>query len=180
VSNMPIPVPSEVMAEDLPEIPDGWRIEDAAHSLARRIRWKLFGEAMSRERFAAIGEVVAEILWRLEDEMRASGGRLIVLLFPTSHYDVSPDSVRIQRFVADVCSRHAIELLDLEPRLRDWDGTHPERPAYSPENHHWTPEGHRIAAAAILELLETGTGRTPLQRHPGAKVRESASTASSR
>lgn len=78
---------------------------------------------------------------------------VVYIADPSELIEPSGPSV-IARGVAAVCGRLGVEFLDLSPTFL---AAARERsvPLYFPLDHHWTPAGHAVAAAALVPWLES-------------------------
>lgn len=90
---------------------------------------------------------------RMDEEARDRGARFVALLYPSLRDFIRP-SRRAQRFL-DAPELSAVRMVDLRPRFEARGFTAGTFSRYSLDgNLHLTAEGHRLAAAVILDLLK--------------------------
>lgn len=138
-----------------------------ASFLSAGVRRSVIYDPERREELEAAFERVAALLTQLRDEVRASGSRLALSLFPD---ELQVDAAFLERVAAEL-GRESSELdveapqrrmtellasldvpcLDLLPAFRGAGGG--GKPLYAPRNTHWNVAGNALAAARILEFL---------------------------
>jgi hypothetical protein len=108
-----------------------------------------------------------QLFYRIRDEVRAHGKKLLVVLFPSELQavqaqweeevrggkmsDATFDLDAANRRATKICQEAGIPVLDLLPTFRAVTNT--GRILYLPTDHHWNPQGHRLAAETILADL---------------------------
>lgn len=90
-------------------------------------------------------EVTRALIGRLDERVRAGGGRLVFVL-----NDAPPG---MDGKLIDDCAERGIPFLDLRPHIEA--GHSEERSAYLPHDPHYSPHGNLIVAEAILEFIQT-------------------------
>jgi hypothetical protein len=123
-------------------------------------------------------DLLARILARLKADAARDGADLTVVAIPSiieaypemwekaaarhSEFAGHLDPDLPQRTITEICERLNISLVDLLPPLREAART--DGALYFPLNLHWTPDGHRTAAQALLAhfgLRGPRTGEKP-------------------
>jgi acetyltransferase AlgX (SGNH hydrolase-like protein) len=114
------------------------------------------------------------ILRALDESVREAGGRLTVVYVP-ARFEVSDsawDLTRrlngwgprwkrervIERLLA-VCGEGALRCVDPRPRFQAAEASGAE--TYFPQDGHWAPAGHRVAAEAIRDALSADSTKVP-------------------
>jgi hypothetical protein len=103
---------------------------------------------------ASAWQLTAALLERLRDAVHARGAELVLTIVP-ERWHLAVDRPREHQIaVLQACERLAVPALDLTPILIASDATR-GRSAYYPGDGHWNPAGHRLAAQALSEFLDT-------------------------
>ena len=96
--------------------------------------------------------VTFALVRRMDERTRARGARFVALLYPSLRDFIRP-SRRAQRFL-DAPELRGVTVVDLRPRFEAAGFNADTFSRYSFDgNLHLTPEGHRLAARLILEVL---------------------------
>lgn len=96
--------------------------------------------------------VTFALVRRMDEEARGRGARFVALLYPSLRDFIRP-SRRAQRFL-NAPELSAVRIVDLRPRFEARGLTAGTFSRYSLDgNLHLTAEGHRLAAAVILDVL---------------------------
>ncbi len=96
--------------------------------------------------------VTFALVRRMDEETRAHGARFVALLYPSLRDFIRP-SRRARRFL-DAPELEGVRLVDLRPRFEAAGFNADTFSRYSLDgNLHLTPEGHRLAARLILQVL---------------------------
>jgi hypothetical protein len=139
---LPAPTPAEAHAARRRSP----RLLDAARIVSERLSMNNDLDAMFFARSGAICE-------RLVEEIRRSGARPLIVLYPTTlEYRTGSAA---QAVFDDVCARTRADCLDLMPAFARADAAGVKLTAQV----HWTPAGHRIVAEGIAEHLRGGRGK---------------------
>jgi len=96
--------------------------------------------------------VTFALVRRMDEEVRARGARFVALLYPSLRDFIRP-SRRARRFL-EAPELRGVDVVDMRPRLEARGLTADTFSRYSLDgNLHLTAEGHRLAAAVILDVL---------------------------
>jgi len=99
-------------------------------------------------------QVTRAIIRRFARECRDHGSEFALVVFPTVN-EVKQRNVsdRPNRMIREMCDEEGIPVLDLLPGFREAQGSGPD--LYYALDHHWTPEGHTVAARLMAGFLES-------------------------
>lgn len=152
-------------ARDAYDPEDGWYDDEDAFLQLERDRLLLCARA-HRDRFESLFADVAQVLIRLDRQVRASGAELAVLIIPDEfqvdpalldrlleRFEIPRDQVDVdypQQRLAELFEREGIPYYDALPALREETRT---RRLYKPMDTHWNAEGNLFVGRRMAEFL---------------------------
>lgn len=154
LTGVPVP-PIEQFDRSMAPLNSRPRIVDAADYAYKLIRFNNTGRHMDDDRFeemSAINRLLLRDLKKLTSELPGSPP-LVVLTWPSIHYERAWDSVRIRESIRDAAKGLDLAVYDLDAQLRAKAET-TGGPVYLREHSHWNRAGHEVAAQQLEEHLQ--------------------------
>ena len=130
------------------------RVWTAAKFVWRRALKKMRGHREPAETFDEKAAITRGILRRLKSSCNEIGAKFAVVAIPMQFPDY-PDENRIREVLAGACAEMRMPFLPLAKDLGLGASRLGPNRKFFEENGHWTPFGHGIGAAQILEFLRS-------------------------
>lgn len=155
LSNTPLPAIEDVSGNEqrirakLAPLLNAPRVWVAANYAAQRLAGRMRGWREPDETFDEKSRVLELLIARLAADCRERNIDLLVVTILTD-YAAYPDEERILAVIADAAAEASVPVLGLGRDLGAQEG---EGEVFDPETQHWSPYGHKLAAAQIAEFL---------------------------
>jgi lysophospholipase L1-like esterase len=149
LTNVPVPPPGAASPPPRPGL------------LNRSVLLGMVSTRLKRHGLGEVWGVTEGLLLRAAREAEAADARLLVVLLPTRHAIYGSPLERgsaadTRGRIARILRTEGIDYLDLAPSLSAAAAANRDEPLYYPQDGHFTPAGHRVAAEALASHLRGG------------------------
>lgn len=151
---VPVP-PIEEFEESMAPVTSRPRIVDAVRYGYQLLRFRLTGNHMFDDDFERVSKVNRLILRELKKEAATQPNqpKLVVMTWPSMHYDKGWDSQRIRDDIVASAEAEGLPVYDLEGQLLEKE-KELGASVYDPAVSHWNRAGHEVAARQLAEHFE--------------------------